>query len=315
MRCSAQLPDVAVRALRRDRRSCAAVPAHGGAAECGDLGAGGGHGGVGNGRVEAVVVDAVVRSINALSATVKGLKVELLGPEAKRFSFLPGMWVDFYIPSIDKVGGYSIVSLPEELPLLELAVKVSRHPPAAWIGVQAKPGDRVVIRAGGTFHLGDILEAAEGQTRRKPPQRHPPPEVVDHLLFVAGGIGVNPVYAMARQWAALISRGSTAPRRLTLAYSARSAGELIFLPELRALRGAVGGDRMRLSLHVTRENAEEAQRTRICAESLATLLGSEGDVVGTLCCVCGPPAMTDEVSAHLGAFGCNRGQIRAERWW
>ena len=36
----------------------------------------------------------------------------------------------------ETIGGYSITSVPEQLPILELAVKGSAHPPAAWVTEQ-----------------------------------------------------------------------------------------------------------------------------------------------------------------------------------
>lgn len=51
-------------------------------------------------------------------------------------SFLPGQWVDFFIPHVPTVGGFSFVSTPRQLDrcgTFELAVKRSRHLPAAWI--------------------------------------------------------------------------------------------------------------------------------------------------------------------------------------
>ena len=44
--------------------------------------------------------------------------------------------VDFFIPEVKTVGGYSMCSGPElleEKSLLELAVKYSTHPPAYWV--------------------------------------------------------------------------------------------------------------------------------------------------------------------------------------
>ena len=44
--------------------------------------------------------------------------------------------VDFFIPGLSTVGGYSICSTPKELKernTIELAVKESEHPPALWV--------------------------------------------------------------------------------------------------------------------------------------------------------------------------------------
>merc|ERR1712151_376426 len=114
-------------------------------------------------QAEEIVADAIIDRIEAISPTVRLLTLRLKEPAASVFIFFPGMWVDFYIPAIDKVGGYTMISLPEELPYLPLAVKVTSHPPAAWIGHKAKLGDKIVLRAGGTFHLADILPNAAGK--------------------------------------------------------------------------------------------------------------------------------------------------------
>lgn len=98
---------------------------------------------------------ATIRTLRQLSPTVIGL--ELLVDERHQldnsppFSFVAGQWVDFHIPEVDTIGGYSITSLPDDLPVLELAVKASAHPPAAWVTRQAKVGDRVQMRVGGEF--------------------------------------------------------------------------------------------------------------------------------------------------------------------
>lgn len=98
---------------------------------------------------------ATIRTLRQLSPSVLGLELLVderhLLEESPPFSFVAGQWVDFHIPEVDTIGGYSITSLPEDLPVLELAVKASGHPPAAWVTRQAKVGDRVQMRVGGTF--------------------------------------------------------------------------------------------------------------------------------------------------------------------
>ena len=59
------------------------------------------------------------------------------------------MWVDMFIPGVDKVGGFSIVSTPAELPQVRLAVKAAQWPPAMWVHESARVGDTVDVRAGG----------------------------------------------------------------------------------------------------------------------------------------------------------------------
>ena len=56
-------------------------------------------------------------------------------------SFQPGQWVDFHVPGVDQVGGYSICSPPAQLRgerTFDLAVKLSSYPPAIWLHHQAR---------------------------------------------------------------------------------------------------------------------------------------------------------------------------------
>ncbi|KAK3065790.1 hypothetical protein LTR53_018035, partial [Teratosphaeriaceae sp. CCFEE 6253] len=99
--------------------------------------------------------------------------------------FLPGQWLDTFIPGISKAGGFTITSTPAEgrptshsPPYLELAVQRSKNPPAQWLW---KPRDEIlgaqlVVRVGGSFVW-------------------PPPRLddtkIDRLVFVAGGVGIK----------------------------------------------------------------------------------------------------------------------------
>lgn len=65
---------------------------------------------------------------------MKRFTLRLADPAA--FRFLPGQWVDFFVPGIQQVGGYSIISTPADLQqsgTFQLAVKRSRYPPAVWL--------------------------------------------------------------------------------------------------------------------------------------------------------------------------------------
>ena len=55
---------------------------------------------------------------------------------SRPLAFLPGQWVDFFIPHVAAMGGFSFVSTPRQLErcgTFELAVKRSSHPAAAWL--------------------------------------------------------------------------------------------------------------------------------------------------------------------------------------
>ena len=125
-----------------------------------------------------------------------------------------------------------------------------------------------------------------------------------HLLFVAGGTGIAPLRAMIRH--ALQAKH---PGTLHLLYSARTPLDFAYLTELK--RDARLG-RLELVLTATREmpGGWRGERGRITSERLARLV----ETPETLCFVCGPVAMVDDVPRMLMALGIDRKRIRIEEW-
>ncbi|KAF6100481.1 oxidoreductase NAD binding domain containing 1 [Phyllostomus discolor] len=67
------------------------------------------------------------------SPSVKRLRLLVADTD---FTFKAGQWIDFFIPGVSVVGGFSICSSPrllEQERIIELAVKHTNHPPALWI--------------------------------------------------------------------------------------------------------------------------------------------------------------------------------------
>jgi ferredoxin-NADP reductase len=124
------------------------------------------------------------------------------------------------------------------------------------------------------------------------------------LLFVAGGTGIAPLRSMIQQ--AVLSRQGG---RLHLLYSARTPGDFAYLPELR---GLARQGHLELALTATREvpSRWRGDRGRITPERLAPLIATPE----TLCFVCGPAAMVDEVPRMLRDLGINGSRIRIEDW-
>lgn len=124
------------------------------------------------------------------------------------------------------------------------------------------------------------------------------------FLFIAGGTGIAPLRAMLRH--AL----SVPHEAIGLLFSARTPSELAYEPEFRALADA---RRIELQLRVTREVAPHAwdgTRGRLSDADLAPLVHD----AETLCFVCGPPALVDEITRALEALGVLRSRIRTEEW-
>merc|ERR1712070_660995 len=111
---------------------------------------------------------ATVTGLRQLTPTVTEIVLNV-DPQSQ-LDFGAGQWCDFQAPGIDLLGGYSMTSLPSELPQLSFAVKKAAYPPARWVTQQAVVGDRVQLRVGG--------QLSDGNARRS--------------LFIAGGIGITP---------------------------------------------------------------------------------------------------------------------------
>ncbi|XP_074431079.1 oxidoreductase NAD-binding domain-containing protein 1 isoform X2 [Larus michahellis] len=97
---------------------------------------------------QEVISQAKVCGITNESKTVKRLRLAIAN---KDFTFKAGQWVDFFIPGVSVVGGFSICSSPgllEREGILELAVKHTAHPPAHWIHTECTLDSEVALRVG-----------------------------------------------------------------------------------------------------------------------------------------------------------------------
>ncbi|XP_009286865.1 PREDICTED: oxidoreductase NAD-binding domain-containing protein 1 isoform X3 [Aptenodytes forsteri] len=97
---------------------------------------------------QEVISQAKVCGITNESETVKRLRLAIAN---KDFTFKAGQWVDFFIPGVSVVGGFSICSSPgllEREGILELAVKHTVHPPAYWIHTECTLDSEVALRVG-----------------------------------------------------------------------------------------------------------------------------------------------------------------------
>lgn len=124
------------------------------------------------------------------------------------------------------------------------------------------------------------------------------------FLFIAGGTGIAPLRSMLRHARSIELHGS-----YRLLYSARTPADFAYLPELR---GMARRRELQLTLAATRggDDRWKGNRGRIAIGQLAALI----DRPATLCFVCGPAAMVDEVPRMLGELGIDRGRIRLEEW-
>ena len=260
--------------------------------------------------------------------------------------FLPGQWLDTFIPGLPKAGGFTITSAPSEArpsshvsPFLELAVQKSSNPPAQWLSRPEEEilGQKLVVRVGGSFTW-------------------PPPNLdaggIDRLVLIAGGVGIKYVEPSAppnsctnERSSPLISifshliRTGQHPKEIHFIYGTKATPELdrhsiLFLTRLLDLVGISNDPNITLSLYLTGrgddgtiDHGNFPNRTfarRITELDLAraldgykeSLYGREHDRQGTVCYVCGPQKMTDEFVDFLSEQpGMARERVLCEKWW
>lgn len=184
---------------------------------------------------------------------------------------------------------YSIASAPEDTAkghFLEFLIKV---------GADERWGEKFPpLRRG-------MRLAVKGPFGRFTFPEHP---VDRHVLFIAGGTGIAPMRSMIRH-----ARATGYAGRMSVLYSARTPDDFAYRGELRGM--ARRGD-LKLILTATRGPDERwrGERGRITASQLELLL----DDPATLCFVCGPSTMVDDVPRMLRQLGVDKSRIGIEEW-
>lgn len=145
-------------------------------------------------RVEPVAEDVVV--------------VDLVDPDGELAPWNPGAHIELWLPS-GKVRQYSLCGDPADRSRYSVAVL------------------RVADGRGGSIEIHDGNLVGREITVRGP-RNHFPVVAADQYLLLAGGIGITPIYAIAREL-------QRVGRDWTLLYGARSAAHMAFTAELAAL--------------------------------------------------------------------------------
>ncbi|CAM4517294.1 oxidoreductase NAD-binding domain-containing protein 1 isoform X1 [Lepidochelys kempii] len=253
---------------------------------------------------QEVISPAKVCGITNESETVKRLRLAVTN---KDFTFKAGQWVDFFIPEVAVVGGFSICSSPgllEQERVLELAVKHTVHPPAHWIHTQCSLDSVVALRVGGNFFFD--------------PQ---PADSPVNLVLIAGGVGINPLFSILLHVADFHRNQESEENgykmgTVKLYYSAKNTNELLFKNNIFGLMNEFPG-KITCSFHVTQQSSqicEELQpyitEGRISEKELEKHVSKD-----TLWYICGPPPMIESISKLLENFGVSTDCIYFEKWW
>ncbi|KAI1414242.1 hypothetical protein F5Y13DRAFT_18646 [Hypoxylon sp. FL1857] len=273
--------------------------------------------------------------ITQVNDQVRLFRLELSAP----LRFLPGQWLDVYVPGVPKAGGYTITSPPSKARLsdassspgyLELAVQKSSDPPAAWLwqDPESITFAELQVRVGGSFVW-------------------PPPGVnvraLRKVVFVAGGVGVNPLMSMVSSLAE--KRDAGASFEVQFLYSlkddlasqrGRSASRLQFVERLASIF-ASGKVKGRLQLFLTGGGGEgkgeeegvlscgseggdvSFRARRMTVDDVSAAVGGASERRFAVVYVCGVPTMTDEFVRKLTdsqhGLGMEPHRVLCEKWW
>lgn len=231
-----------------------------------------------------MVLTLPIREI--LPATPRARSVRLdLGE--RLFAYEPGQAIFVGTHGRDRRKPYSIAAAPEDA-AAERAIEL-------LVGVDeaGSPGPHLDLELGAPVDVEGPVGAFT----------FPAAPAERRFVFVAGGTGIAPLRAMLRH-ALRIDGG-----RIGLLYSARTPGEFAYEAELRALADA-GAIELRQTVTRGGDAPWNGRRGRIGGADLAPLVHDPA----TLCFVCGPPSLVDEIPRLLMELGIARDRIRLEEW-
>ena len=222
----------------------------------------------------------------ALPATPRA-RVLRISLDEHGYAYAPGQAVAIACHGHDTRRPYSIAAAPEDARRdgwLELLVGVD---------AEGAPGPHLALEPG---RLLDVEGPLGSFTFPQAPDER-------RFVFIAGGTGIAPLRAMIRH-------ALTLPHRnIGLFYSVRTPDEFAFEQELRELAHT---GHIELRQTVTRASDADwtGPRGRLNREALEELIHDPA----TLCFVCGPPALVDEMPKLLADLGIPRQRIRIDEW-
>jgi len=214
-------------------------------------------------------------------------RIARLDLDGHAFEYAPGQAVSIATHGQDKRRPYSIAAAPEDARRdgwLELLVGVA---------ADGTPGSHLTLEPG---TLVDVEGPLGSFT-------FPPAPVERRFVFIAGGTGIAPLRAM-------MQRALHLPHRnIGLFYSVRTPDEFAYEMELRGLADA-GEIELRQTVTRATDMDWTGPRGRLNREALEELIHDPA----TLCFVCGPPALVDEMPKILAGLGIPRERIKIEEW-
>ncbi|KAH9910056.1 NADH-cytochrome b-5 reductase [Xylariomycetidae sp. FL2044] len=167
----------------------------------------------------------ILKKVDQINDQVRLFRLEIPTENSPPVRFQPGQWVDLFVPGIPDAGGFTITSTPAEaLPSssndegknqtkpghIELAVQKSPDNPAAawlWQPIPSIVGTGLTLRIGGSFvwpppPSSSPLPSPSADEKDVKGRKVDLLHGLTRLVFVAGGLGINPLISMLSTLAA-----------------------------------------------------------------------------------------------------------------
>lgn len=184
---------------------------------------------------------------------------------------------------------YSIASSADEATVELTVERLDDGEVSPYLTDELRPGDVIEVRGPvGGYFVWD-------------------PDAEGHVFLVAGGSGIVPLMAMARQRAA---EGSSVPTRLL--YSSRALDDVIYRDELASLADRADGFEVAYTLTRAQPPQWNGYSRRVDRELLAEVAPSPSDLAVAF--VCGPTPFVEAVAEGLVGLGHDPQKVRTERF-
>ncbi|GHE89121.1 methane monooxygenase component C [Amycolatopsis deserti] len=215
---------------------------------------------------------------------IVGLKLKPVDPPA--YEFKPGQYADLTIPGTDEHRSFSMATIPSSGDHIEFVIK--KYPGGKFSSLLddgIAPGDTIDLTGPyGNFTLknGHVLP----------------------LVLMAGGAGMAPVLSLLRH---LSETGDT--RRIRFYYGARTAADLFYLDEIRALGERLPDFGFVVALSESAEGAEGLGVTAEPGMVTDVVEAREPELHRSEVYLCGPPPMVDAALALAARQGVPDDQV------
>lgn len=225
-----------------------------------------------NYRLEVPIQDGVSTVVELEALTHDIVRLRLKVSEPADFTFLPGQYVDIWVPDSEERRSFSMANLPDGT--IELMVK-------------CYPGGRFSGLLQGELAVGDELRftGPYGAFRLR--------DSSNQVLAVAGGSGMAPVLSLIRQLAR-----DRSDRPVRFFYGARTQADLFYLDEVATLGQQLTDFQFVPVLSDADDDSSWTGARGFVHEQVGRYLVSEGtDAIETYSC--GPPPMVDALTEML----------------